>query len=95
MAMNGISGSGSSKGGNQLMASHSREENQSGVFAEIPGILRDPVAAGARKMNTDIPNILPHEKVFPIQIGSDLFRLSGASISSDGKHFSLFVVLCF
>jgi hypothetical protein len=31
-----------------------------------------------------IPNILPHEKVFPIQIGSELFRLSGASISSDG-----------
>lgn len=30
------------------------------------------------------PSILPPEKVFPIQIGSDLFRLSGASISSDG-----------
>ena len=28
--------------------------------------------------------ILPHEKVFPIQIGSQLFRLSGASIASDG-----------
>jgi hypothetical protein len=27
---------------------------------------------------------LPPEKVFPIQIGSELFRLSGASISSDG-----------
>ena len=33
----------------------------------------------------DIPKVLPHEKVFPIQIGSKLFRLSGASISSDGK----------
>jgi hypothetical protein len=33
----------------------------------------------------EIPKILPHEKVFPIQIGSELFRLSGASISSDGK----------
>ncbi|EHL00498.1 hypothetical protein M7I_3584 [Glarea lozoyensis 74030] len=42
--------------------------------------------APARKMNTDIPNILPHERVFPIQIGSELFRLSGASISSDGYH---------
>jgi len=30
-------------------------------------------------------DILPREKVFPIQIGSELFRLSGASISSDGK----------
>jgi hypothetical protein len=34
----------------------------------------------------DIPKVLPHEKVFPIQIGSKLFRLSGASISSDGKR---------
>ncbi|KAH0548383.1 hypothetical protein GP486_007962, partial [Trichoglossum hirsutum] len=31
----------------------------------------------------EIPKILPHEKVFPVQIGSELFRLSGASISSD------------
>lgn len=32
------------------------------------------------------PDILPAGKVFPIQIGSELFRLSGASLSSDGKH---------
>lgn len=31
-----------------------------------------------------IPKILPHERVFPIQIGTELFKLSGASISSDG-----------
>ncbi|KAI9660695.1 MAG: hypothetical protein M1821_010047 [Bathelium mastoideum] len=31
---------------------------------------------------------LPAGKVFPIQIGSELFRLSGASISSDGTIFS-------
>ena len=52
-----------------------------------PGILRalqDPTVPTARKLNTDIPEILPHERVFPIQIGSELFRLSGASISSDG-----------
>jgi hypothetical protein len=30
--------------------------------------------------------MLPAGKVFPIQIGSELFRLSGASISSDGMH---------
>lgn len=30
-------------------------------------------------------SILPARKVFPIQIGSELFRLSGASISSDGE----------
>lgn len=50
---------------------------------EVPGILRESSLV-ARKMNTDIPNILPHERVFPIQIGQELFRLSGASISSDG-----------
>ncbi|RFU31291.1 hypothetical protein B7463_g5085, partial [Scytalidium lignicola] len=50
----------------------------------VPGIMRD-LGTGyeARKMNTDIPLILPHERVFPIQIGTELFRLSGASISSD------------
>lgn len=33
----------------------------------------------------EIPRVLPHESVFPIQIGCELFRLSGASISSDGQ----------
>lgn len=28
---------------------------------------------------------LPTEKVFSIQIGTELFRLSGASIASDGQ----------
>lgn len=31
---------------------------------------------------------LPSEKVFSIQIGSELFRLSGASIASDGGWIS-------
>ncbi|KAK4121846.1 hypothetical protein N657DRAFT_99229 [Parathielavia appendiculata] len=34
-----------------------------------------------------IPNILPHERVFPIQIGCELFKLSGASISSDAPSY--------
>ncbi|KAH6688523.1 BTB/POZ domain-containing protein [Plectosphaerella plurivora] len=34
-----------------------------------------------------IPTILPHERVFPIQIGSELFKLSGASISSDAPSY--------
>ncbi|KAH8599491.1 hypothetical protein B0O99DRAFT_612125 [Bisporella sp. PMI_857] len=56
-----------------------------------PGILRDPALLPARKLNTDIPHILPHERVFPIQIGQELFRLSGASISSDApSYFSEF-----
>jgi len=35
-------------------------------------------------VNVSIGAVLPAGKVFPIQIGSELFRLSGASISSDG-----------
>ncbi|KAK4142006.1 uncharacterized protein C8A04DRAFT_38660 [Dichotomopilus funicola] len=34
-----------------------------------------------------IPNILPHERVFPVQLGSELFKLSGASISSDAPSY--------
>jgi hypothetical protein len=45
-----------------------------------PGIVRDPSTV----RGLEIPHVLPHEKVFPIQIGSKLFRLSGASLSSDG-----------
>ncbi|KAF8855634.1 hypothetical protein BDZ45DRAFT_498856 [Acephala macrosclerotiorum] len=74
------------------MASHSRGESSSRTIStEPPGILRETTTTGARKLNTDIPNILPHERVFPIQIGSELFRLSGASISSDApSYFSQF-----
>lgn len=39
--------------------------------------------------SADGGDMLPAGKVFPIQIGSELFRLSGASISSDGMHGSL------
>ncbi|KAF1844272.1 BTB/POZ domain-containing protein [Cucurbitaria berberidis CBS 394.84] len=39
------------------------------------------------------PGMLPAGKVFPIQIGSELFRLSGASISSDApSYFSHFFI---
>lgn len=40
--------------------------------------------------STNGPDMLPAGKVFPIQIGSELFRLSGASISSDGKHSPIY-----
>ncbi|TVY24138.1 Uncharacterized protein LHYA1_G007817 [Lachnellula hyalina] len=62
------------------------EDIQKNVDPNPPGILRDSITMSARKMNTDIPEILPHERVFPIQIGSELFRLSGASISSDAEE---------
>lgn len=48
-----------------------------------------PAAASDRSHTehsiTKIPEILPRERVFPIQIGGELFKLSGASISSDGE----------
>lgn len=53
------------------------------------------VAVGDRRSIVEAPEssgtILPAGRVFPIQIGSDLFRLSGASISSDApSYFSTF-----
>ncbi|KAI1753787.1 hypothetical protein F4782DRAFT_68579 [Xylaria castorea] len=43
---------------------------------------------------TKIPNILPHERVFPVQIGSELFKLSGASLSSDAPSYFSQYFLC-
>ncbi|KIW19280.1 hypothetical protein PV08_03574 [Exophiala spinifera] len=43
--------------------------------------------SGNRTSTAHPPSILPPEKVFPIQIGSELFRLSGASISSDAPSY--------
>ncbi|ETN42580.1 uncharacterized protein HMPREF1541_01737 [Cyphellophora europaea CBS 101466] len=54
--------------------------------AETPG-QRAGFRAGTRPPSGHPPSILPPEKVFPIQIGSDLFRLSGASISSDAPSY--------
>lgn len=40
---------------------------------------------------TKVKSTLPAEKVFSIQIGTELFRLSGASIASDApSYFSQF-----
>ena len=52
-----------------------------------PGRAQAGVSGPRRTLtNPAIPMVLPARKVFPIQIGDKLFRLSGASISSDGKH---------
>lgn len=45
------------------------------------------VSKPRRIVESPVGDFLPAGKVFPIQIGSELFRLSGASISSDGKHY--------
>ena len=54
-----------------------------------------PPNRGTRDPSGHPPSILPPEKVFPIQIGSELFRLSGASISSDGKTAPLKMIASF
>lgn len=55
------------------------DARSSTLVAEEQTIMR-----GSRNAVHHIPSILPHERVFPIQVGSELFKLSGASISSDG-----------
>lgn len=45
--------------------------------------------ASGSQLAGSIPRILPHERVFPIQIGCELFKLSGASLSSDGTSLTL------
>ncbi len=77
-------------GGGESESSSTRSPSRGGgsyhTPPDIPGILRASHADQVNKWNraADIPHELPHERVFPIQIGSELFRLSGASISSDG-----------
>jgi BTB/POZ domain len=39
------------------------------------------------KFDPSIPEILPHEQVYSIQVGERLFRLSGASLSSDAPSY--------
>ena len=51
---------------------------------DVAPITREP---GPETEVGKIPLILPHERVFPIQIGSELFKLSGASISSDAPSY--------
>lgn len=41
----------------------------------------------SEKTIAKIPNILPRERVFPIQVGGELFKLSGASLSSDAPSY--------
>ena len=48
--------------------------------AKVPGVMRT-----GDLLIRNGQSILPHEKAFSIQIGWRLFRLSGASINSDGK----------
>ncbi|RYP51009.1 hypothetical protein DL768_003593 [Monosporascus sp. mg162] len=55
------------------------------------GVLLPP---STPQLISKIPKVLPHERVFPIQIGSELFKLSGASISSDAPSYFSQYFLC-
>ncbi|PGH03200.1 glutathione S-transferase [Blastomyces parvus] len=82
-----------SRVGSKMDRSTSRQNSR----ANTPNVTTEPStsAPGVSKRpdSSETPKtcILPPEKVFPIQIGSELFRLSGASISSDApSYFSHF-----
>jgi hypothetical protein len=75
--------------GNQKPPTISGARSASAVFTSA-GILRQQSAGGPPPAGivgtTTMSTTLPSEKVFSIQIGSEIFRLSGASISSDGQY---------
>lgn len=50
--------------------------------------MHGPLSPRRTLTDPSTPMVLPARKVFPIQIGDKLFRLSGASISSDGKPWN-------
>ena len=77
-------GSGSSQRARGRQSSGSTPRGVGNVQA-AQGVASGRTNMGTRAPSGHPPSILPPEKVFPIQIGSDLFRLSGASISSDGE----------
>lgn len=47
----------------------------------------NPILQAQEEFNTNIPHLLPHAQVYKIQVGPRLFKLSGASLSSDGPSY--------
>ncbi|KAL6885168.1 hypothetical protein HDV57DRAFT_416531 [Trichoderma longibrachiatum] len=76
--------SASPRGAAMLSASPSEAASTAGL----------PMHAQANAEFHKIPQILPRERVFPIQIGGELFKLSGASISSDAPSYFSQYFLC-
>ncbi|PHH85532.1 hypothetical protein CDD83_285 [Cordyceps sp. RAO-2017] len=72
------------------MASASPSDGHSDGHGSTPVVMRPPSERNVAK----IPEILPHARVFPIQIGSELFKLSGASLSSDAPSYFSQYFLC-
>ena len=65
-----------------------RADAQSGKTSPVVDRRNLPASAAP----SAAPLVLPARKVFPIQIGDKLFRLSGASISSDGMSMSILII---
>ncbi|KAH8699208.1 hypothetical protein BGW36DRAFT_396762 [Talaromyces proteolyticus] len=78
------------KSSSQNGAPSGSSEQASSVKVSRDGVLRNRAVEG--ETNASPPACsLPPEKVFSIQLGSELFRLSGASIASDApSYFSQF-----
>ncbi|RAL67695.1 hypothetical protein DID88_008436 [Monilinia fructigena] len=74
MTPGSLGASGPSVMGSAPVGTFSPSVSASGASTMInpPGVLRTPEA---RKWNTEIPKYLPHEKVFPIQIGTECFSV--------------------
>ena len=68
-------------------ATQSSENRSRPALTNVEAVSLQGATSGPRRTLEDpsIPMVLPARKVFPIQIGDKLFRLSGASISSDGE----------
>ena len=68
------------------MASQSPDQSRGNGRMPVGTWITGPKEPSAEQNIHHIPKILPHERVFPIQIGGELFKLSGASLSSDGER---------
>ena len=68
------------------MASQPPDQSRGNGRMPIGTWITSPKEPSADEHVLHIPKILPHERVFPIQIGGELFKLSGASLSSDGAR---------
>lgn len=47
----------------------------------------NPLGTATKAFRNDIPAILPHAKLYSIQVGGKLFKVSGASLSSDAPSY--------
>lgn len=49
--------------------------------------MNNPLNEATKEFDVEIPKVLPHSRVYQIQVGSKLFKLSGASLSSDSPSY--------